>query len=230
MIKKYIFPLTLLVSTLISCSNEESTTTNPDNENLFKSYKISRDAQGKYSIDYNVAEGAYSETSKDISNNTNGVYVFEGNATASKKAFNNLELENNKINIEVFENNQQRRSITVEDEMIVMNKNSENSAFLTEYSLENLNEDEYILDFKVKEGINVVFDYNDEENIYEVHLKEGLSTGTTFTKVYKRIAGLPLRIDFVNYIKYESQSKSLNQEVSYRLHSRPRIGDVSYVY
>ncbi len=224
MIKRYLPFLMTFCIVLSSCSNEENVIED-ENQALFKSYKVSRDAQGKYSIVYDLVEGTDSEIAKDISTNSNNVYAYEANVPVQKektKLLNqNLKLDNNKINIALFENNEQRKSITIEDENSIKAKGGENSSFLQEYSVEHLGTDEYVLDFKVKEGVNVSFEYNDEKNIYEVHLKEGNSNDTSFTKLYSKPSNLPLRIDFVNYNKYQPRN-SAESESSLSLYSKDR--------
>ena len=216
----------IFCAVISSCSNDENVIED-ENQALFKSYKVSRDAQGKYSIVYDLVEGTDSEIAKDVSTNSNNVYAYEANIPTQKgktKLLNqNLKLENNKINIGLFENNEQRKSITIEDENSIKAKGGENSNFLQEYSIEHLGTDEYVLDFKVKEGVNVSFEYNAEKNIYEVHLKEGISQGTSFTKLYSKSSSLPLKIDFVNYVKVQNRSlPGMESNVSYVETKRPR--------
>ncbi len=233
MIKKY-FPFLIICSIVLSSCTSEDNVIENENKALIKSYKISRDAQGRYSIDYDLVDGISSEIAKDVTTNSNNIYTYETERSYQEKKTKflneNLKLDNNEIKIGLFENNEKRRSITIEDENIVMAKGKNNPDFLQEYSVEHLGTDEYVLDFKVRKGVNVGFEYNDEDNIYEVHLKEGVSNGTTFTKLYKKSSSLPLKIDFVNYVRYHAYSKNENSSLvlySVKKNRVPRVVEQS---
>lgn len=223
--KKSYLPFLMILSILISaCSTEDNMPENND-QSLLKSYKLSKDANGRYSIDVDLVEGAYSETYKDETTNTNNIYAYQGDDNNKRKAVSTKELtlDNNRIEVDVFENDIQKNSIWVEDENIKMGKGQISPNFLQSYSLEYLGEGEYVLDFEVRDGISVVFEYNVEENIYEVHLKEGVSNGKQFTKLYSKSPSLPLRIDFVNYILINSQARS-SEALEYAMTRVPRTG------
>ncbi|AUC16134.1 hypothetical protein BTO06_13630 [Tenacibaculum sp. SZ-18] len=224
--KKSYLPFLMILSILISaCSTEDNMPENND-QSLLKSYKLSKDANGRYSIDVDLVEGAYSETYKDETTNTNNIYAYQGHDNNNRKSVSTKELalDNNRIEVDVFENDIQKNSIWVEDENIKMGKGQISPNFLQSYSLEYLGEGEYVLDFEVRDGISVAFEYNVEENIYEVHLKEGSSNGKQFTKLYSKSPSLPLRIDFVNYILINSEARSAKVVEQYLLTKNPRVG------
>ncbi len=224
--KKSYLPFLMILSILISaCSTEDNMPENND-QSLLKSYKLSKDANGRYSIDVDLVEGAYSETYKDETTNTNNIYAYQGDDNNNSKSVSTKELalDNNRIEIDVFENDIQKNSIWVEDENIKMGKGQISPNFLQSYSLEYLGEGKYVLDFEVRDGISVLFEYNVEENIYEVHLKEGVSNGKQFTKLYSKSPNLPLRIDFVNYILINSQARS-SKALEYAMTKIPRLGE-----
>ncbi len=226
--KRSYLPFLMILSILISaCSTEENTPENND-QPLLKSYKLSRDANGRYAIDVDLVEGAYTETYKDQTTNTNNIYAYQGddNKAQSRSASKNntLTLDNNRIEVDVYENNVQKNSIWVEDENIMLAKGEITHNFLESYSIEYLGGDQYVLDFNVQEGTSVSFEYNADENIYEVHLKEGTTNGTQFTKLYNKSPNLPLKIDFVNYILVNSQARSARSTESYAMTKTPRWG------
>lgn len=219
-------PFLMILSILISaCSTEENMPENND-QPLLKSYKLSKDANGRYAIDVDLVEGAYTETYKDETSNTNNIYAYQGEAgNRSKSSSNTLTLDNNKISVDVYENNVQKNTIWVEDKNIVMSKGQISPNFLENYSFEYLGGDEYVLDFNVREGVSVTFEYNSEENIYEVHLKEGASNSIKFTKLYNKSPNLPLRIDFVNYVLIRNDAKSAAKSLEeYAMTKQPRVG------
>jgi hypothetical protein len=228
--KRSYIPFLMILSILVSaCSTEENMPENND-QSLLKSYKLSRDANGRYAIDVDLVEGAYTETYKDEATQTNNIYAYQGDANnAQRNASKNnlLTLEDNKIKVGVFENNVQKNSIRVEDENIMLGRGQISPDFLESYSLEYLGEGEYVLDFNVRENVSVSFEYNADENIYEVHLKEGVSQDRKFTKLYHKASTLPLKIDFVNYILINNQNRSITERtaLSYVKTKMPRIED-----
>ncbi|CAM1343953.1 hypothetical protein [Tenacibaculum amylolyticum] len=230
--KSYLPFLVALCALISSCSNDDNVPVNQE-QTLLKSYKVSRDTNGRYSIDYELVEGAHVEMEKDAATNTNKIQAFDGYSGLDNKK-QSLELENDKIKIGVFENSIQKNSITVEDENIVMGKGLINPNFLQSYSVEYFQGANYVLDFTVKEGISVNFEYNANENIYEVHLKEDeTASSTTFTKIYTKSPSLPLKIDFVNYIKVNNEgakSSDLSRSIAYQTKRMPRYGDGGSIY
>jgi hypothetical protein len=216
----------MILSILISaCSTEDNMPENND-QPLLKSYKLSKDANGRYAIDVDLVEGAYTETYKDEATKTNKIFAYQGEVNnRSKTGANTLTLDNNRIEVDVYENNVQKNTIWVEDENITLAKGQISPNFLETYSVEYLGEGEYVLDFDVREGVSVSFEYNADENIYEVHLKDGPSNGKKFTKLYSKSPNLPLRIDFVNYIKLDASFRTTNESVVYETTRMPRYGD-----
>lgn len=222
--KSYLPFLVALCALISSCSNDDNVPVNQE-QTLLKSYKVSRDANGKYSIDYELVEGAYMELEKDAATNTNKMQAFEGYSGLRNKQ-EPLELVDNQLKIGVFENDVQKNSITVEDENIVLAKGQINPNYLQSYSVEYFYGADYMLNFQVKEGVGVSFEYNTDENIYEVHLKEDANaSATAFTKVYTKSPSLPLKIDFVNYIKVNNRSRGNSNKayVSYETSKVPRV-------
>jgi hypothetical protein len=223
--KKCYAPILLILTILVSACSSEDNLTESNDQSLLKSYKLTKDVNGRYTIDVGLIDGAYSETFKDETTNTNNIYTYQGSNT-NRKSFNTQELtlDNNRIEIDVFENDIQKNTIWVEDENIKIGKGQISPNYLQAYSLEYLGEGEYVLDFEVRDGVAVSFEYNADENIYEVHLKEGVSNGKKFTKLYDKAPSLPLRIDFVNYMlvrsKGDGQAKSAE---AYVVAKMPRI-------
>ncbi|WP_299712041.1 hypothetical protein [uncultured Tenacibaculum sp.] len=228
MTKRYI-PFLMIVATLISsCSTEDNDVLNTEvegvNKSLIQSQKISRDANGKYTVDYTLAKNAQANLDKDSNADATTLNVFETkNDVVNRNANNSAELDvkNNKLELQVVENGEERRSITVEDENVILAKGEISTNFLQTYSVESFGDGQYVLDFTVRDGVQVEFKYNADENIYEVHLKEGVSKTTSFTKLYNKTEHLPLQIDFVNYLKNDAQVLSRVAEV--RTQRVPRL-------
>ena len=195
--KKRIPLILILILTLASCTSEEAS--QDSNETLLKSYTLTRDSQGKYSIDYELKENTSVDLVKNIETNTNEVHLFSGGVAVSNKKSQTLSLEDDQLNISVFESGQKSKYMYIEDAEILFAKGADSNEFLQSYSITDLGNDNYQLDFKIKEGISVWFEYNEEEEAYEVHLQEGTSKAIEFSKTYVKTLDV-LKIDFVNYI------------------------------
>ncbi|TYP99420.1 hypothetical protein C7447_10116 [Tenacibaculum adriaticum] len=205
---KKLIPFFIAFIFLASCSSEETIELD---ETLLKSYKITKNEQGRYSIDYEVKEDASVDVVKDIKTNYNEIYLFSGKVAMGNKRSESLSIENDQLKVGFFENNQKRKSVIIEDDNIVLAKGEESSEFLEQYSVEDLGDENYQLNFKVRDGVNVVFVYNELEDIYEVHLKEGKSNGVSFSKTYSKTSEV-LKIDFVNYSNNFAKATESNIE------------------
>lgn len=226
----------ILATVISSCSSEENDVISADtkntNKSLIKSQKISRDANGRYTIDYTLADNAQANLVKDTETNSNNIHAFESNGTIANRKTNNsnlLELEDNKIKVGVFQNGKVRNSITVEDENIILAKGEVNTNFLQTYSVESFGDGQYLLEFTVREGVVVDFKYNADENIYEVHLKEGIANQTSYTKLYRKSESLSLKIDFVNHIRSNIMSRG-EEGIAYIKSRRPKYDSENTFY
>lgn len=195
-------PLFLLFTLfLTSCSSEE--TTLALEESSLKTYKISKDSQGRYSIDYEVKENVATNYTKNLETKYNEIHLFEDVAAKERLQSEKLSLENSFLKLGLYENGEKSKSIIIEDDNIVLAKGEESDEFLESYSIKSLDDDNYQLDFEVKEGISVSSEYNELDGAYEIHLKEGNSNGLEFVKTYVKISDV-LKINFVNHIKLNS--------------------------
>lgn len=211
-ITPYLFLFTLF---LASCTTNESIVKN-DSEALLKSFKIVKDAQGRYSIDYDVNNDVTSELVKNIKTNSNEIYLFSEKGAEGESFSEALLLQNDFLKVGFVENNEKRKSIIIEDKDIVLAKGEESSEYLEEYSIEDLGNSEYELTFTVKDGVSTSFLYNEVDDIYEVHLQLGETVQKSFTRKYTKTAEA-LKIDFVNYLDTNISAKG---EESYA--ERPR--------
>ena len=112
---------------LTSCSNDESL----DNVNLeaqaksLKSYKVKKDINGRYSIDYTLNSNTTSETVKG--NGSSDIYLYAGEVAGKEKHNENLSLENNQLSVNFVENSKTKTSFIVEDENILLAKGENNN-------------------------------------------------------------------------------------------------------
>lgn len=214
----------LSIFTLItSCSNEA--TENPS-KSLLKSYNIYRDSQGKYSIDYNLNENVTSEFVKNAKTHTNEFYLFSKTNTLQKQFNKVLLLDKNKLKVDFLENNIQKNSVTIYDKNIILARGKEYNEYLESYSIESTGNDYYQVDFKVKEGVETKFIYNEKNDTYEIHLEKGNAKNLIFSKKYKK-SSETLKIDFVNHHEKNTSARSGTKKL-YSLSSeiferRPRV-------
>ncbi|CAA0214824.1 Probable lipoprotein precursor [Tenacibaculum maritimum] len=198
---------------LISCSSDNvELIKNPQNtEKLLKSFEIKRDANGRYSIDYNVDDNVVVSSVKNSTSKINEFYLSSENKSIGKNNYKEeLPLEEDQLKIgfveDSYENN---RTIFIKDQDILLAKGEENEEFLKEYSLAGSGTDIYQLDFTVNKGITTDFVYNKEEMRYEIHLKEGNQSGgvkENFSRTFIKTEEAPLEIRFVNH-RYREQSR-----------------------
>ena len=95
-----LFVVTLLV--IFSCSSEESIEQDVT-ESLLKSYKLTRDNYGKYTIDYELEENVYLDVVQDVVSNSNEMHLFIGDTGLSKSENKGLLLEDDELNISFYE-------------------------------------------------------------------------------------------------------------------------------
>lgn len=183
--------LLIALLTLLSCSSEEEIQLD-DNGTFLKSYTLSRDNNGEYSIDYELEENTSMNVVKDAATDINEIYLFSGDAVVAKSQNKTLSLTDDQLALDIYEEGEAIKSFIVEDGELEVGGD-----FLENYSITDLGNNTYKVDFKVKEGIAVSYKFNEESNVYEIHLEAGVSKGAVFTKTYIK-TGDVLKIDFVN--------------------------------
>ncbi|MFL0094067.1 hypothetical protein [Tenacibaculum maritimum] len=194
---------------LISCSSDNvELIKNPQNtEKLLKSFEIKRDANGRYSIDYNVDDNVVVSSVKNSTSKINEFYLSSENKSIGRNNYKEeLPLEEDQLKIgfveDSYENN---RTIFIKDQDILLAKGEENEEFLKEYSLAGSGTDIYQLDFTVNKGITTDFVYNKEEMRYEIHLKEGDNRRKSYSKTFIKTEEAPLEIHFINHRNQEQR-------------------------
>lgn len=200
---KTLLPLFLMaILVLTSCSSEEDIQVD-DNSEFLKSYTLSRDAEGNYSIDYKLNENTSLDVVKDEATNVNEIYLFSGKVAVEKSQSKALSLEDDQLALDIFENGEEVKSIAIEDGELEVGAD-----FLQNYSITDLGNDTYEVNFTVKEGIVVEYEFNELDDTYEIHLKEGVgtATGNRFSKTYIKTADV-LKMNFVNSIESQSDGK-----------------------
>ena len=192
------FIAVVLAFSFTSCSTNETDLEIPQ-EKLLKSYELKRDASGAYSIDYNVADNTVSDVHKDLNSLTNEFHLSKVGHDTKVHYRNDFELENDKLSIGFFDAETGKQTkLTIKDENITLAK-GQSTEFLKTYGITRNSDSTIQLDFEVNNNVSTVFVYNEDLNIYEVHLRKGLSEN----KVFSRTIVMPdtgvLKIDFVNH-------------------------------
>jgi hypothetical protein len=200
---------------LTSCSSNENLPSEASEAKLLKSYKVKKDISGAYSIDYDLEKNTTSEKVINHKTKTNEFHFYESDFGISKRVSDELFMDTKKLSISFFDANAFMKSnITILDDVASNVKTTAKKAkMLSEYSVSNMGNGTFTLDFKVKDKVSVDFVYNEVLDVYEVHLEKGKSNGTEFSRNFEKSKNEILRIDFVNHIKtynYKGQgSKSV---------------------
>ncbi|WP_299012632.1 hypothetical protein [uncultured Polaribacter sp.] len=203
-----------------SCSNNE--TLSLENETaiqpLLKTYKIKRDATGAYSVDFNVAENVRVEKVKNYETNTSQIHLYESDEISAQKQSEELVIDGKKLAIGFIDTNINSASnITIEDDNISLAKTN---STLKDYSIETNEDGTFTLGFNVNSQTDVDFVFNEESNIYEIHLEKGKSDVTSFSRTLTK-TGDVLKIDFVNHTNVAA--KGLASKALIKKRRKPRI-------
>lgn len=193
----------LLVSfslVLTSCSSNENLLPEEQSLDLLKTYTVKRDANGAYSLDYHLNGNAKTESIVDESTNTNNIYLYSSDSQSSRKVTQDLTIDGTQLKVGFVDTNTDKSpNITITDDNFTLFKKNDNVK-LKDYSISSNLDGTYTLDFTVKNKVRVDFVYNEEAKIYEVHLEDGKTSETNFSRVLEKEDGQPLKFDFVNHI------------------------------
>lgn len=192
---------------LSSCSTEEAILPGEENTNLLKSYKISKNAEGNYSLDFDLNDNVRVDKTVDKDTNFKNFYLYSEGNQVSKKMTEDLVIDGEQLQVGFVDTRSDKSpTVTIIDDNITFAK-TDKKEFLKEYSISVSEENTYLLDFTVNNKVDVSFSYNEEIDTYEIHLKEGKSEGKKFSKVLEKEEGKAVKVDFINY--FEVQAKGL---------------------
>lgn len=181
-----------------ACSSEETTTLTEKSPQLLKSFKVKKDALGKYYLDYDLKDDAKIDKIYDASTSTNQIYLYSSDVATERKLSEEFGLTDSKLRIGFVDTNSDKSpSITITDDNISLAKGSAEE--LVSYEIAGNEDGTYQLDFTVASNVNVDFVYNDEIDAYEIHLQEGKVNETSFSRTFEKENGKSLKIDFVNH-------------------------------
>lgn len=209
---------------LSSCSNNETLLPETAKTSLLKSYKVKRDASGAYSVDFNLAENTKSNKVKNIETNSNDFHLYESDFSSAKRQSEELIIDGNKLSVGFVDTNTGKNPyITIEDENVFLaNTAAKKTEMLNEYSISSNEDGTFNLDFSVNNKVSVDFIYNEDNGIYEIHLEEGKSSETSFSRNLVNKDDKVLKIDFIHHLTKDTAAKgyTLESETTKR---KPRI-------
>ena len=217
--------LTLVFS---SCSTNETLLPEEQSIDLLKTYTVKRDANGAYSLDYDLNGNAKTETIVDESTNTNNIYLYSSDSEVSRRSSQELVIDGDKLTVGFVDTNSDNKQpkITITDDNIKLAKNSNDK--LSDYSISSNEDGTYTLDFTVNSKVKVDFVYNEDIETYEIHLEDGKTGSTSFSRVLEKEDGKPLKFDFVNHIKTANSNAKRAKYMSVaRVERKPR-GSIEY--
>jgi hypothetical protein len=220
-----LLPLVILsVFVLSACSNSENLLTETEQKNSLKSFKVKRDASGAYSLDYELESDVTSQAVNNFETNTNEFHLYQSDFAGSNKQTQELFIDGNQLNIGFVDTRTDKKSnITIEDDYVSSIKTSaKEKKMLSKYSVTSNEEGLFNVEFKVNNQVVVDFVFDEETSIYEIHLKEGKSTETVFSRSLTKVAGKPLKIDFVSHIGNNTSAKGSAARSSVK-RRKPRI-------
>ena len=88
---------------LSSCSTNETLDSQEESIDLLKSYSINRDANGAYSLDYNLNDDA--ETESVIDSDINNIYLYASSNQSSRKVTQDLVIEGTQVTVGFVDTN-----------------------------------------------------------------------------------------------------------------------------
>ena len=204
--------LVSLTFVLTSCSFNETVLPEEQSTDLLKTHTIKRDINGAYSLDYSLNGNVETENVVDEATNTNYIYLYTSENSLSNKVTQDFTIDGNQLKIGFVDTNSSKNpQITIKDQDATFAR-TENEDMLSEYSISGNEDGTYTLNFSVRSTVKVDFVFNEELKIYEVHLEEGKSEQSVFSKTFEKIEGETLKIDFVKYIIDNNTSARSNSE------------------
>ena len=201
-IAPYILAFSLV---FVSCSsNEGEIVNNEPQQKLLNSYTLKRDGSGAYSIDFNVNTDTDVATYKG-NDNSNDIVLSAAKTSTKREYSNEYAIENDHLKIGFIENNSGKKTrISVKDDNITFAKGTV-TEFLNSYSVTSNEDGTYQLDFKVNDNVTTEFIYNEDKDIYEVHLSTGAAKQKEFSRDFVMPNSGVLKINFVNH-KYSAKT------------------------
>tara|TARA_B100000809_G_scaffold266925_1_gene333078 strand:+ start:2270 stop:2944 length:675 start_codon:yes stop_codon:yes gene_type:complete len=181
-----------------SCS-EDTTIEEFTKEAQLKTYSLSRDIDGSYTLEHTLSDG----TSSSIISDTNGSEIILSEGTAQKTSKSNvLPLLNGDVKIDFIGNSEIKiPGLSIFDSKTSTTASSKTIDYVQAYKISMLEDGSFKLDFKLAKNYTPVYEYNDELGRNEIHLEKGITSGKNrYTKNYLKFEGQKLNIVFVRTV------------------------------
>ena len=203
---------------LTSCTSEENAlSTEAPSAELLKSFKVKRDLNGSYFLDFDLKSDAKVDKIYDEVSNTNQIYLYSSNNSSKRKVTEEVSITNSQLKIGFVDTNTDKTpTITITDDNIALAKG--NNDALQGYEVTSNEDGTFQLDFSVADGVNVDFTYNNNLEAYEIHLESGKGDNSSYSRTFEKTEGQALKVDFINHVN-TSSSKYANKEPV----RRPRV-------
>ena len=150
--------------------------------------------------------------------------MYSSDNNSSKRKFTqDLTIEDNQFNVGfVNMKSDYQPQISIIDDSRFLAKSSKVNK-LDKYSISKNKEGTFILDFSVKNNVRVDFVFNEASKIYEIHLEQGKSTETVFSRVLEKVDGQALKFDFINHNNTFKTGDDPDDPDGLEVNRKPRI-------
>lgn len=192
--KNLLFGFLAITLTLASCT-KETVMEIPDatDASLLKSFMVTRNIDGSYAVSHDVIDGVSTEYLNNKAEKE--IFLFDDSNKNKSVTNTNYNVENNTLDFRFTDENESSLPIiTITDSNTIEKSDSE--FLLDTYSFSYNDDGTLELVFEVNDGVAVTFDDNNE-----IHLVEGASTDTNFTKTYTEDADGSIFIQFVQTLE-----------------------------
>ena len=210
--KKLVLLLILVSLFVVSCTTETEIVDQTNESNMLESYVVKRNADGSYTLTYQVAEGVGSTYYENVKENSIELY-FNGSKSVST-ASRDYNINNNELKINfVTENNSFSPKIKIIDD----NTGTKGAyGLLHDYTVSELDENTVAIDYQVDSGVRVEVSYDAVEQINNIKLvPDAGATKTNFTTTFHKESDGSLKVDFLQ----PAENKSTD-DIDYK---KPRL-------
>jgi len=205
--------LILITLGFSSCSQYDSILLEePTAEDMLKSFNLNKSRSGDYSLDYQLGNGVSADNVLDRKTNTSNIYLYSSEISQTRGMNEDLAIQDGQLTVSFnnAESEEKVHSITVlDDDIKTRGQENEN---LQSWGMTGNGDGTFDLNFVVRDDIGVDFIYDDDRNVYEVHLTNNLNASQSeFIQTFTKENGVALKIEFVNYTN-ASRSESESAE------------------
>jgi len=191
---------------ITSCS-EDTTIEEFTQETQLKSYSLSRDVDGSYTLDHSQSDGI----SSSIMSTDNGSEVLLNEGYSRKASKSTVSpLMNGDIKVEfISENEIKIPGISIFDSKTSSTASSKEIDYVKSYKISYLEDGSYQLDYTLADNYTPTYEYNEELERHQIRLEKGIANSkNSFSKNFLKFEGQKLNIVFVrNVITTTLQSR-----------------------